>query len=57
MRIRAAFARSRNHFPSDVLVGSTFGLIGGYVYRHHSAESSEGSSFLLTPEFNQSTHT
>ncbi len=28
----------RKHFPSDVLVGSTFGyLIGGYVVHHHAA--------------------
>src|SRR5262249_61019831 len=27
----------RNHFPSDVLIGSTLGyLIGRYVVRHHS---------------------
>jgi len=30
---------SREHFPSDVLVGSTFGwLIGGYVLHHRSLE-------------------
>ena len=28
---------ARQHFPSDVLVGSTFGyLIGGYVLNHRS---------------------
>jgi membrane-associated phospholipid phosphatase len=30
---------ARQHFPSDVLVGSTFGwLIGGYVLHHRSLE-------------------
>jgi membrane-associated phospholipid phosphatase len=30
---------AREHFPSDVLVGSTFGwLIGGYVLHHRSLE-------------------
>lgn len=33
---------SRDHFPSDSLVGSGIGfLVGGYVYRHHSAAASE----------------
>src|SRR6185312_4198418 len=32
----------RDHFPSDTLVGGGIGyLIGGYVYRHHSAANSE----------------
>lgn len=32
---------SREHFPSDVIVGSTFGyLIGDYVFRHRSREAS-----------------
>jgi len=32
----------RDHFPSDVLVGGGIGyLVGGYVYRHHSAATSE----------------
>ncbi len=30
----------RQHFPSDVIVGSTFGyLVGGYVYRHHDPQA------------------
>ena len=30
----------RAHFPTDVVIGSTFGyLIGGYVTRHHKNES------------------
>lgn len=46
----------RNHFPSDALVGTTFGyLIGGYVYRHHSTEFDKSNSMLVTPDFNQKT--
>ena len=48
---------SRRHFPSDALVGSVFGyLIGGYVIRHHSAESA-GLGFSFVPLVNMSTHT
>jgi hypothetical protein len=47
----------RNHFPSDALVGSTFGfLIGGYVYRHHSSEFTENSSLLVYPSFDERAH-
>jgi len=32
---------ARQHFPSDVIVGSTFGyFIGGYVFRHRSRQAS-----------------
>jgi PAP2 superfamily protein len=35
--VSAARVTSRNHFPSDVIVGSAIGyLVGGYVYRQHS---------------------
>ncbi len=35
--VSAARVTSRNHFPSDVVVGSAIGyLAGGYVYRQHS---------------------
>lgn len=46
--ISASRVTSREHFPSDVLVGSTFGyLIGGYVIRHHALEYQDWSvSFL-----------
>lgn len=48
----------RNHFPSDALVGTTFGyLIGGYVYRHHSADFDDSSAILLAPDFDQRTRT
>jgi membrane-associated phospholipid phosphatase len=42
----------RNHFPSDALVGTTFGyLIGGYVYRHHSADFDENMAVVVSPDF------
>lgn len=38
--VSAARVLSREHFPSDVIVGSTFGyLIGDYVFRHRSREA------------------
>jgi membrane-associated phospholipid phosphatase len=44
---------SRNHFPSDVVVGSAIGyLVGGYVYRQHS-DSYTG--FLITPQYDAPT--
>jgi hypothetical protein len=48
---------SRNHFPSDALVGSAIGyLVGGYVYRQHS-DSYAGlpSGFLITPTYDAPT--
>jgi hypothetical protein len=48
---------SRDHFPSDVLVGRTVGyLIGGYVVRHHAAENVD-SGFSFIPVVDVSTHT
>jgi membrane-associated phospholipid phosphatase len=46
--ISASRVTAREHFPSDVLVGGTFGyLIGGYVVRHHSDEDLRaGFSFV-----------
>jgi membrane-associated phospholipid phosphatase len=56
--ISIARVTGRNHFPSDSLVGATFGyLIGGYVYRHHSSEASESTSPSLTPIVDQRTKT
>jgi hypothetical protein len=41
--ISASRITARQHFPSDVVVGSTFGyLIGGYVVRHHSSAYRDG---------------
>jgi hypothetical protein len=40
---------ARKHFPSDVLVGSTFGyLIGGYVYHHHASHD-ENATWSFSP--------
>ncbi|MBW4026928.1 phosphatase PAP2 family protein [Acidipila rosea] len=37
--VSASRVMARDHFPSDVVVGSTFGyLIGGFVVRHRSPE-------------------
>jgi hypothetical protein len=39
--VSASRVLSRQHFPSDVIVGSTFGyLIGDYVFRHRSRQAS-----------------
>jgi membrane-associated phospholipid phosphatase len=56
--ISVARVTGRDHFPSDVLVGSALGyLVGGYVYRHHSGEFEAGTRVMITPEFNQRTGT
>jgi membrane-associated phospholipid phosphatase len=47
---------AREHFPSDVLVGRTFGyLIGRYVVYHHHADSQEASAFSVSPLLQKST--
>ncbi|HXN64484.1 MAG TPA: phosphatase PAP2 family protein [Candidatus Acidoferrales bacterium] len=48
---------SRNHFPSDALVGSAIGyLVGGYVYRQHSGSyAGLPSGFLITPTYDAPT--
>jgi hypothetical protein len=57
LAISTSRVTAREHFPSDVLVGSTFGyLIGGYVVRHHAAEN-VGSGFSFVPVVDASTHT
>jgi PAP2 superfamily len=57
LAISASRVTARQHFPSDVLVGGTFGyLIGGYVVRHHAAESVD-SGFSFAPVVDVSTHT
>src|SRR5713101_3478948 len=57
LAISASRVTARQHFPSDVLVGGTFGyLIGGYVVRHHAAEN-VGSGFSFIPVVDVSTHT
>jgi hypothetical protein len=55
--ISASRITGRQHFPSDVVVGSTFGyLIGGYVVRHHSSAYQDESSYTLLPIFDRSQH-
>ncbi len=57
LAISASRVTARQHFPSDVLVGGTFGyLIGGYVVRHHAAEGVD-SGFSFVPVVDVSTHT
>lgn len=49
---------AQEHFPSDVLVGSAIGyLVGGYVYRHHSAaDGREGTPVQILPFTDAFTH-
>jgi hypothetical protein len=51
--VSVARVTSRNHFPSDVLVGSAIGyLVGGYVDRQHSdltPGAGIGGAFTVTP--------
>ena len=57
LAISASRVTARQHFPSDVLVGGTFGyLIGGYVVRHHAAQNVD-SGFTFMPVMEVSTHT
>jgi len=58
--VSVARVTSRNHFPSDVVVGSTIGyLVGGYVFRQHS-ESADNSTvpgaFMVSPFYDKYTH-
>ena len=55
--ISASRITARQHFPSDVVVGSTFGyLIGGYVVRHHSSAYQDESNYTVLPMFDRSQH-
>jgi membrane-associated phospholipid phosphatase len=57
LAISASRVTARQHFPSDVLVGGTFGyLIGGYVVRHHAAGNEE-STLFMAPLMERSTRT
>jgi membrane-associated phospholipid phosphatase len=57
LAISASRVTARQHFPSDVLVGGTFGyLIGGYVVRHHAAKN-VGSGLSFMPVVDVSSHT
>jgi membrane-associated phospholipid phosphatase len=61
--VSASRVIAREHFPSDVIVGSTFGyLIGGYVFHRRAAgmggfslasiKTANGKGFQLTYDFN-----
>jgi membrane-associated phospholipid phosphatase len=56
--VSVARVTSRNHFPSDAVVGSAIGyLVGGYVYRRHSdSDDSNNSAFTITPAYDMATH-
>jgi membrane-associated phospholipid phosphatase len=55
--VSTARVLSRDHFPSDVIVGSAFGyLVGGYVVRHRSDEYSDSLSYSVNPIFESSSH-
>jgi hypothetical protein len=56
--ISASRVTAREHFPSDVLVGSTFGyLIGGYVLHHHALQYEDLSvSFLPIMDYSSRTY-
>jgi hypothetical protein len=58
--VSAARVTSRNHFPSDVIVGSAIGyLVGGYVYRQHSDSydgSTTSSRVTVSPVYDAPTH-
>lgn len=53
--VSVARVTSRNHFPSDVVVGSAIGyLAGGYVYRQHSNSSDSNivsRAFTISPVY------
>jgi membrane-associated phospholipid phosphatase len=55
--ISASRITGREHFPSDVVVGSTFGyLIGGYVLQHHSSEDQGRANYTVLPVFDRRQH-
>lgn len=57
--VSVARVTSRNHFPSDVVVGTAIGyLTGGYVYRQHSNSYDNGLSqtaFTVSPVYDAPT--
>jgi membrane-associated phospholipid phosphatase len=61
--IGAARITGHEHFPSDVIVGGTFGyLIGGYVYHHRASNPTRrgqehGLLLGISPITDQNTHT
>ena len=61
--IGAARITGHEHFPSDVIVGGTFGyLIGGYIYHHRASDPTRrgqehGLLLRMSPITDQNTHT
>ena len=60
--IGAARITGHEHFPSDVIVGGTFGyLIGGYIYHHRASDPTRGGEhgmlFGMSPITDANTHT
>lgn len=55
--VDATRVTAREHFPSDVIVGSAIGyLVGGYVYRQHStAASGSANNFVIAPIYDAPT--
>jgi membrane-associated phospholipid phosphatase len=54
--VSIARVTGREHYPSDVLVGSGIGfLTGGYVYHHHAAHGE--SHFMIQPMVDMRTRT
>ena len=48
---------SRDHFPSDVIVGTTFGyLVGGYVVRHRSDQYWDRILSSVRPSVDAASH-
>ncbi len=58
--VSVARVTSRNHFPSDVVVGSAIGyLTGGYVYRRHSNSNDNNivkNGLAISPVYDATTH-
>ena len=57
--VSVARVTSRNHFPSDVVVGSAIGyLVGGYAYRQHSTSYDNNiarNGFTISPVYDAAT--
>ena len=55
--VSAARVLSRDHFPSDVVVGTTFGyLVGGYVVRRRSDQYWDRILSSVRPSFDAASH-
>jgi membrane-associated phospholipid phosphatase len=55
--VSASRVLSRDHFPSDVIVGSVFGyLVGGYVVRHRSDRYWDSIIYSVHPAVDTASH-